>query len=469
MDNTVDTITPGSPGWWLRTLNARLTARRSKFDLLDRYDTGEHPLPEGDERCREMFRLFQRKARSNYTGLVVESTLERMHITGFRTGGDSTTAVDKEAWRIWQANHLDADSDLVHRSMLVMSHAYVIVGANSQDTATPIITPEDPRQVIVDVSPVDRRTVRAGLKTYTDDTVGGQVAVVYLPESIHYFVRKGVGWEILKDPVVNDLGEVPVVRFQNRPRLTVDRGNVVFDSPGVVDEAMSEFAGIIDIQDRVNDTLLNRLVIAKIQAYRQRWAKGLATEDEDGNPLDLPFVPGVDLLWAVEDGDVEFGSFEASDLAPMLKAVEADVRDLAAISRTPPHYLLGEIVNASGDALKAAETGLVAKVVERQRHASESWERVMALAGKYAGHGALQEADTETLWKDPESRTMAELADAAVKKMAAGVPWRQRMEDMGYSPPQIQRMEVERAKEMLMAAPPPQQQALRPASQLQAV
>ncbi|CAO0836168.1 hypothetical protein SMICM17S_07175 [Streptomyces microflavus] len=38
--------------------------------------------------------------------------------------------------------------------------------------------------------------------------------------------------------------------------------------------------------------------------------------------------------------------------------------------------------------------------------------------------GAFENA--ETLWRDPESRSISEMADAAVKKASAGVLWRQR-------------------------------------------
>jgi hypothetical protein len=128
------------------------------------------------------------------------------------------------------------------------------------------------------------------------------------------------------------------------------------------------------------------------------------------------------------------------------------VQDLAAISRTPPHYLIGAVVNVSGDALKAAETGLVSKVRDRQRNFGESWEQTMRLAFRVLGDEAKAKAFTaETIWRDPESRSVAELADAAVKKSTAGVPWRQRMEDMQYTPTQIARMEVDRAEDAINA------------------
>ncbi|CAO0836111.1 Phage portal protein, SPP1 Gp6-like OS=Streptomyces microflavus OX=1919 GN=Smic_81350 PE=4 SV=1 [Streptomyces microflavus] len=59
----------------------------------------------------------------------------------------------------------------------------------------------------------------------------------------------------------------------------------------------------------------------------------------------------------------------------------------------------------------------------------------------------------DDVWRDPESRSISEMADAAVKKASAGVPWRQRMEDMGYTPAQIDRMEIDRAADALNDAP----------------
>jgi hypothetical protein len=200
--------------------------------------------------------------------------------------------------------------------------------------------------------------------------------------------------------------------------------------------------------------MLDRLVIAKMQAYRQRWAKGVAMEDDKGNPIEA-FIPGADLLWAVEDDGAQFGDFQQSDLSGILSAVDADVSHLAAVSRTPPHYLIGKIVNASGDALKAAETGLVSKIGDRQTETGESWEQNIRIAALYQGRQI--GADAEVIWADAESRSMLEVAAAAVQRAAAGVPWRQRMVDMGYTPQEIARMETERAQDALLgalAAPP---------------
>jgi hypothetical protein len=68
-----------------------------------------------------------------------------------------------------------------------------------------------------------------------------------------------------------------------------------------------------------------------------------------------------------------------------------------------------------------------------------------------------EDTQAETIWADTESRSQAEVVDAAVKKQALGVPWEQIMEDIGYSPQQIDRMQALREAESLTAAafPPP--------------
>jgi hypothetical protein len=410
-----------------------------------------------------MVRGFQRKARTNYMRLVADSTRERLSVVGFRTGGETDTDTDEDAWRIWQTNHLDADQAMVHEAALKFSDAYVIVGANPDDDTTPIITGEDPRQVITESAPINRRLVRAGLKTWIDELDRKQHAIVYLPDSISYFAapidnpepqnqpqrteeqvlnRRArtvePAWEIEKAAAENVLGVVPVVRF--------------IASPNLVGEGIGEFEDVIDVQDRINDTLLNRLMIAKLQAYRQRWLKGVPMEDEHGNALDLPFVPGVDLLWHVDDPQASFGEFNQVDLTPLLHAIDADVHAIVSLTGLPPHYVAGNIVNASADALAAAESRLVAKVKDRAMGFGESWEQVLRLAFSYLQQPERIGPDAEIIWADPERKSIAQLADAAVKQQLSGVPWRQRMELLGYTPTQINRMEAERNADLLLAA-----------------
>lgn len=476
MDPT-DAPEPGSPLWWLLRLDKKLAERCKRYEVLDRYYRGDHPLPEGDERARELFRKFQRKARTNYMRFVANAVTDRLSIIGFRAGADADTS-DADAWRIWQANHLDADSSMVHDAAAKFSDAYVIIGPadddddDLEDGPSPVITGEDPREVIVDTDPVNRRVVRSAAKIWTDDYDGKRHAIVYLPEAFHYFVEDApqsdhgesepAAWmpELVNDEGVDsddldgDQGDLPTNTIVNPIAPTVPVVRFVTD-PDLKGEGIGEFEDVIDIQDRINDTILNRLVIAKMQAYRQRWAKGIQTEDEDGNELPFPFVPGVDLLWAVEDPDAQFGDFAQSDLGPLIDAVKSDVQAIVNLTGLPPDYVSGDLVNASADAFAAAEWRLISKVRDRQRQYGESWELVLRIAFLYLGEPDRIKVDAEVQWMNPVRTSEAQLADAAVKKQAAGVPWRQRMRDLGYTDSEIERMDAERKEDAKLAPPAP--------------
>ncbi|GAA0632225.1 hypothetical protein GCM10010174_61550 [Kutzneria viridogrisea] len=464
-----DATTPGSPDWWLLRLGRALAEDRPRLDTLHSYWVGDHPLPYGNRKMREAYKRLQRQARSNYAGLVAETILERIKVLGFRSGSSSGSRLigasnaaavadqtDQDAWRWWQHNRMDANSGLVHRAAVVMSRAYVIVWPQPRTAADqepmPLVTGEDPRYVIHESDPTDRYKVRAALKVWRDDVEQRDLAVVSLPDSIHYYrstqamTHDQRPWQPQKwmtdtpdyapdGTADNPFGEVPVVPFLCRPDL--------------YGRALGEFEDVTDIQDRINTVVLDRLVISAMQAYRQRWAKGVDLEDENGNVQSV-FDPGADLLWAVPSENAAFGEFNATDLTPLIKAIESDVTHLAAITRTPPHYLIGAMVNVSGDALAAAETGLVSKVQEREQEFGESWEAVYRLAGKVQGREVPD--DAEVIWRDPQFRTLTELASASVQLMTAGVPWRTRMEMLGKTPTEIDRMETERAHDALLSS-----------------
>jgi hypothetical protein len=127
-------------------------------------------------------------------------------------------------------------------------------------------------------------------------------------------------------------------------------------------------------------------------------------------------------------------------------AKREDVKDIASRTRTPAQYLLGEMANVSGDALKSAESGLVSKVRQRQRTYAEGFEQAMRLARRAAGLPDAGARGMETIWRNPEFRTEGELTDAVVKRLQTGIAsLRQAREDVGYSAAQIARLEAEDA------------------------
>jgi hypothetical protein len=152
------------------------------------------------------------------------------------------------------------------------------------------------------------------------------------------------------------------------------------------------------------------------------------------------------LLWLEREG-ASIAEFSAADLTNYTKVIEVAVQHIAAQTRTPPHYLLGQMVNVSADALVAAESGLVAKVQERQRYFGAALREVMRLA-------ALADGDTgraadlalgSVVWRDAQFRSDAQYADALTKLKAINVPDEALWERIpGVDPDQIKRWKTMR-------------------------
>lgn len=460
--------TEGEARFWLDRLAQGLIDRQPRYDELESYVCGNFRLPSGDPRYVKALRELQEKAKTNYISLVTSSPVERMQVQGFRFGNDPDTPADDDANEIWQYNNMDLYSEIAHLTAATFSRAYIMISPPMNGTKYPLITVEDPRQVIVEHHPANQNVIRAGLKLWVDDVLGYAIAVVFLPDSISYFRGnqgtwyKNIDYDILRQRVTsagsweymgsepNTLGEVPIVPMNWRP--------------GLHGTSKSEAEEGFTIQDRINATILDRMIISRAQAYKQRWAAGISLPTNDQGQVKPPFDPGADILWAVEDPEAKFGEFKEADITMILKAVRDDVGDLAAITKTPPHYLLGEIVNASGDALKAAETGLVSKTKARMKTAGWTWEKVIKLAFGWLGDTTKQnEVLAETIWADPESRSRAELADAILKETQMGLPPEMAFERLGLTPSQIERaMKLKRAEEMRQAMLMAAQTSMRP-------
>lgn len=445
----IDTDTPSSPGWWLDRLVRQLHSRSDRLERLDRYYRGQADLPYGSEAAAAAFCAFQRMSRTNWSALIVEATRERMRPTGFRTGVAGDENGDDEAFRIWQANGLDSDAALVHRAMLSMGDAYVIVGDVEPDLGVPLITPEDPRQVVTAHDPRRRRKVTAALKLFVDDVVDVEVAYLYLPGEVYRASRprrssgtygsQMAGWE-WDTRTVLPVSDVPVVRFANRANLA--------------GQSMGEFEDAIDHIDRINDMVLERVSIAKLQAFRQRAIKGIPVTDDQGHDIDYSDVFAADpgALWQLPDA-AEIWESSQVDLTPILESVKADVRDLAAVTKVPMFYLFPDAANGSAEGASLQREGLVFKVADRIEQTSESWERVMSLAFGFQGDTERASlVDMETLWQPPERFSLAERYDAAAKAAAAGEPWRSVMSDvLQKSPQQVARMEAERVTDAFLS------------------
>ena len=446
--------TPGVPDWWLLRLGRRMRDRRKDLDRWWDYYSGKHPLPSLPKNAVAAFVDFQRKSRTNFCRPVADAPVHRLKVLGV-TDGEGRP--DEDALRWWQHNRLDSRQKLVYRTAMAQSAAYVIVGPHpsrtepGSDLSAPLVTAEHPRQVIVEHDPATGERV-AALKAWWDDIDRVGRAIVYMPDGLQRYVtprRSGGGlpwgpesWEPDGDYEEHGLGAVPVVPFECRPDL--------------MEDPQPEFAGVLDIQDRINMGVLNRMTAARYSAFRQKFVTGhkfrKRTDPATGLELvEQPFVPSPSAVWASEGENTKFGQLDATDLSGFLKEHESDVRDMLVLSHTPAYYFASDLVNISADTVNALDVNHLAKVGEHQDGFGEGWEDVLALCAAQAG-AERDYSQAEVDWADPRRLNPSVLADAATKKHSIGYPLGILAQELGESPQRVRRITSEAAGAALLAS-----------------
>ena len=471
-------------------LQTELDARQGPMKRWDDYYEGEHDLAFASEKFQEAFGGLFAGFADNWCGVVCDSPAERLAPIGFRFGDghtpqrpatDASEPVepvdpgigDRDAMEIWQRNNMDAEAQLLILESLVKSRSFVLVWGDEDDDDKAVLTSEDATQVVVAYAAGSRRRRLAALKRWTEDD-GQEYCTVYTPDWIYKLKRrKGAGiqvtsstsgpsdvlwvppssrgtvgagmatpWEARSgndadDIVENPLGAVPIVELRNKPRL--------------MKPPTAEHQQVIPLQGAVNKLFADLMVGAEAGAFPARWATGLEAprDPRTGQELEDPELwrAAVSKLVRSRNKDAKFGNFDATDLSNLVGAIEMVLAHIGAKSRTPSHYLLPKLVNVSGDALVAAEAGLVAKCRDKTDLLGDAFEEVMRLAFAVSDDPRSEVYTAETIWRDVQHRSDASRSDALIKKKEGGVPWRQRMEDYGYTPAQIDRMVVMRRED----------------------
>lgn len=369
---------------------------KTRIERLDRWYRAQPERPTMPRRPTREFKELQQRSITPWLNLVVTAVAQSLYVEGYKRS-DSTDNIEGP-WSIWQANGLDARQIRVHRGALAHGLAYVTV------------LPGDPVPVIRGVSARKLVTVYqdAAEDEWPDYTLRGDPLgsgrwrwKIYDDEQIWTFDGDGSSGEYV---TVDDhgVGVVPVVRFAN-----------MLDDDG---RATGEVEPFIPLAGRIDQDTFDRLVVQRYAAWVVRYIAGMAEPETDTEKrAESLRLSAADILVS-EDKDTKFGTLPASPLEGLVKARDADIRDLAAVTQTPPQHLLGQLANLSAEALAAAEVGLSRKVEERKHTYGEDWEQVLRLAAHIGGDaGAAADTSAEVVWRDMESRSLAQVADALGK------------------------------------------------------
>lgn len=377
--------------WTVRLLRIR-KAEAEKLDWIHEYWRGKQSLPVVPRGVPVEVRRMAQMSRVNVLGLVVDVLAQSLYVVGYR---EESEVDNDETWGVWQANKLDAHQTGVHRSALAFGTAYTLV------------LPGDPGPVIRGVSP------RRLTAMYGDDPEWPEVALevresgkdtsyrLYDDGQVWFLDEDGEGrpagqeWNpTVTGSNVHGMGVCPVVRFRNEDDLDGD--------------ISGEIERLIPLQDQIDFTTFDLLVAQHFQAFRQRYILGWTTTSETEK-----VKAAASRLWTFDDPDVKVGEFGQTDLGGYLDSRESTLQHLATISQTPPHYLLGKLVNLSAEALAAAEAGQRRKIGEREVLFGEAWEQTLGLAAALEGREPSDSAQVR--WQDTEARALASTVDALGK------------------------------------------------------
>jgi len=456
-----------TPMEWLGRLGKKLIDRQPLVSYWSRYYEGDADLPAGPNQHKEVFRRFQKLARTNLCLLCAESRVHRTRAIGFRDPGFTSLSEIDPVWRLWQAAKLDARQAAVWRKSYSKGAAYVTVGVDPRKRQSPRVTIEGPENVIVEHDPADSSRILAALRLWFDDILKRWMATLYLPGETDGAPGKRYAWQTVRpgsktggiswkpaawqqrdDPAVST-SLVPVVPFYNG------------DDEG---EPFAAFAPGIDAQNRLNLTLLNRLTSERYAAFRQTVLLNYQIDEDPvtGEPV-APWKPGVTQIGMVgppeDPGDpaVQLIQLQQTDTSQMLRAVESDMRAFAAITLTPVYYLPGDMNNLGAEAVAALDAGHNAEITQGNAARAEGLETVLQLMADIAELDR-DLSQSEVAFARPENFNPAQVGDMFAKYVSAGVPAPMAAEEVGWSPQKVNQLRAELAAEVLrqeMAAPVP--------------
>lgn len=460
--------TPDTDEWWIARLGKKLGQRLPRIEELEDWMDGNPPSahPDSDNGA---FSRIQEFARLNLAELIINAVLYRMQILTFRTSAEGDQNGDVEANKILKANDFSVMSAKAIEWMLTLSESYVIVGPRDPDDLTKgiLMSAEHPADCITEDDPRNPGQALAAIKIYRDDITNSDVLVLYRKDYMR--VARHYGNSILPKRGRRGWFVQPSAWEWEEPHPTAgeiwvnDEGNFVEPTMTAYPPVFrltnrggkGEFEKHLPTLQRINHTILQRMIIIAFQAFKQRGIKGVPNTDEDGKEIDYSQIFSADpgAVWILP-AVAEFWESGQADIGPVLTAVKDDIVHLAVSSSTPLFSVVPDAANGSAEGAALQREGLIFKTEACINLADGAFCRAIAAAFEIKGDTERANAgEISSVWASPRRSSLQERASAAVQAKVAGVPWRTAMEVfVELTPDQIAKAEQERLEDAFMSS-----------------
>lgn len=439
---------------WVAFLTARMDTERPRIDRLRSYVNGKGPLPEMGPNLKKSWEAFQRRARANPAKMVAGALSERIRVNGITVGDKSDTQPVAIARRIWRDNRMGVSVPDAIWDACVLGVGYLL--SSIGDDGHAVITRERPETFYAEPDPIRPWRPIACAKTWRDEVAGLDHLVVWAggvkaeytrdcweasPYRARQLIKTVSGhWDLQPDSLEFYDGAPPATILENKER-------------------QGEFEPHLDLIDRINWGILQRLVIVAMQAFRQRALKRTGEdaagpeedEEEDDTDLQALFEPGPGALWELPAG-WEIWESQQTSIGEILNATKDDWRELAAETSTPLSIMLPDAANQSASGAEAPQRQLVAKAEDR----IERWKPALAVlivkALQIEGVDLADET-VEVLFEPPHAVSLTEKYAAAQQARSAGEALETIQRNiLGYSPEQVAQDKQRRAEEQMALA-----------------
>lgn len=458
-----------SDEWWASYLCEGMGREFPNLNTLRGYRDGSNVLPEyATGQSLVNYSNLLLLSRLNFAEQIVSAMSSRERPFGFRTASEDDKHGDTVASGIWRRSHMATQFSTLLGMKNTYGKAYLTVIENEADgdDLLPFMSVTSPWQTAVYTDPlrpwIVLAAVTVGFNPVTNlDTIllmrpatGGGEGKAYYVE----YTRETEGQSLIPNDGTEwfpDLAEFTAngkKQYRNLTRVPV--------VPFTTDDGYGIFEKHIATLDRINHTILQRVVITVMQAFRQRAIDGDFDEtypeghERAGEAIDWQelFKAGPDALWFLPPGAKMWESAMA-DIRPIIDAINSDLKHLAAATSTPLYVLSPEAANGSAQGASLARETHALKAEALRARDADSLARALSLAFEaMADEARMVEESISVMWEHTDLVDLASQALAAKDAKAAGAS--QQMVNERYfamNPDELEREALARDDEAMSA------------------
>ena len=395
-----------------------LNFKNQPYETLQKYYYGDQPLKYSGEKLKDAFDTPSVRFTQNWCAVVIDSVLDRLVFKGWDLQDDG---LDDLIDQFYTDNNIQKLSSDVHLNAMNTKESFIVFDkVDNVDKAFY----NDSRQVHVFYDPNNPNVKLFAAKWWKDDIEDVTRLNLYYPDRIEKYATRDkvlvsstsfVKQEGSED---NPYDEIPVIHF----RLNA-----------------SELDNIIPIQDAVNKTFSDMMVVGEFNAFKQRWVvtnNDLSALKNNPKALFQFFKGGSD------EEPTKVGEFDAADLRMYLDAMDKLANSIAIISRTPKHYFHDTGGNISGEALIVMESPLLKKIRQIQEVFSLAWTECAQFVLRQSGN-EVDPSEIMTVWDSVETVQPLTQANVIREYVNLGVPLETMLRRAGWGADEIEQMKAD--------------------------